>query len=82
MEPNFGSCIDRKSVGTVHAKSLQDMLTDFEVSEEDDLVEDEAVMGRDGVLDAGELVAQLFRLKLDPYPKKPGTKPIRLSFSG
>jgi hypothetical protein len=61
-------------------KPIQDMLQDFEL--EDDVIEDEAVMGSDGMLDVGELVAQLFRLKLDPYPKKPGSKPINISFSG
>lgn len=61
-------------------KALQDMLQEFDV--EEDVVEDEAVLGPDGYIDIGELVAQLFRLKLDPYPKKPGSKPINLSFSG
>jgi hypothetical protein len=37
-------------------------------------IEDDAIYpggGGDGRLDAGELVAQLFFLSLDPYPKKP-----------
>eukprot|EP00566_Odontella_aurita_P027769 CAMPEP_0113597814 /NCGR_PEP_ID=MMETSP0015_2-20120614/41227_1 /TAXON_ID=2838 /ORGANISM="Odontella" /LENGTH=165 /DNA_ID=CAMNT_0000505735 /DNA_START=386 /DNA_END=883 /DNA_ORIENTATION=+ /assembly_acc=CAM_ASM_000160 len=67
----------------VGVRALQDMLSDFDAGvDEDDVVEDEAVLGSEGVLDLGELVAQLFRLKLDPYPKKPGSKPINLSFSG
>ena len=69
-----------RSLDDVGMKALQDMLQEFDV--EEDVVEDEAVLGSDGYIDVGELVAQLFRLKLDPYPKKPGSKPINLSFSG
>ena len=69
-----------RSLDDVGMKALQDMLQEFDV--EEDVVEDEAVLGPDGYIDIGELVAQLFRLKLDPYPKKPGSKPINLSFSG
>jgi len=61
-------------------KNLQDLMEDFDV--EDDIIEDESIFSNDGVLDAGELVAQHLCLKLDPYPKMPGTKPINLSFSG
>mmetsp|Transcript_33933 Transcript_33933/g.73541 ORF Transcript_33933/g.73541 Transcript_33933/m.73541 type:complete len:308 (-) Transcript_33933:107-1030(-) len=69
-----------RSIDDVGMKALQDMLQDFDIDE--DIVEDEAVLGSDGFIDVGELVAQLFRLKLDPYPKKPGSEPINLSFSG
>ena len=69
-----------RSIDDVGMKALQDMLQEFDV--EEDVVEDGAVLGSDGYIDVGELVAQLFRLKLDPYPKKPGSKPINLSFSG
>ena len=69
-----------RSLDDVGMKALQDMLQEFDL--EEDVVEDEAVLGSDGYIDIGELVAQLFRLKLDPYPKKPGSKPINLSFSG
>lgn len=59
---------------------LQKMLqTDID---EDILLEDEAVYAVNGLLDVGELVAQLFWLSLDPYPKKPGTDPVRLSITG
>eukprot|EP00957_Ditylum_brightwellii_P211713 15366496-Ditylum_brightwellii.AAC.2 len=61
-------------------KELQDLLMDFDL--EEDYIEDEAVFSSKGILDVGELVAQLFRLKLDPYPKKPGSKPINISYSG
>lgn len=50
--------------------------------EEDVLMEDEAIYAIDGPLDLGELVAQLFWLGLDPYPKKPGTDPIQRSITG
>lgn len=58
---------------------LQGLMTDLDY--EDDLIEDDAVY-QHGSLDAGELVAQMFRLKLDPYPKKPGSEPVKYSISG
>jgi len=61
-------------------KQLQDLLKDIDM--EDDVIEDESVWGSDGILDVGELVAQLFRLKLDPYPKKPGSEPVTYSITG
>ena len=61
-------------------KEIEDLLQDFDM--EEDVVEDDAVLGADGVLDAGELVAQFFRLKLDPYPKKPGSSPVNYSITG
>lgn len=61
-------------------KQLQDLLKDIDI--EDDIIEDESVWGGDGILDVGELVAQLFRLKLDPYPKKPGSEPVSYSITG
>jgi hypothetical protein len=59
---------------------LQKLLQDFDV--EDDVMEDEGIYGGDGMLDVGELVAQLFWLKLDPYPKKPGSSPVQSSITG
>ena len=59
-------------------KELQNMMNEFDI--EDDIIEDEAVY-KDGMLDLGELVAQIFRVKLDPFPKKPGTKPIDMEFT-
>lgn len=59
---------------------LQKLLQDFDV--EDDVIEDEAIYSMDGILDLGELVSQLFWLKLDPYPKKPGSNPVWTSISG
>merc|ERR1740124_1559678 len=50
--------------------------------EDMEVVEDLAIFADDGILDAGELVAQSFRLKLDPYPKKPGTEPVSYSITG
>lgn len=50
--------------------------------EDDVLMEDEAIYSTDGTLDVGELVAQLFWLSLDPYPKKPGSDPVQISISG
>lgn len=53
----------------------------------DDLVlEDEGIYPASaaagvGAIDVGELVAQLFWLSLDPYPKKPGTDAVQVSIS-
>ena len=46
------------------------------------LMEDEAIYSTESLLDVGELVSQLFWLQLDPYPKKPGSKPIQTSITG
>lgn len=59
---------------------LQKLLQDFDV--EDDVIEDDSIYSMDGMLDLGELVSQLFWLKLDPYPKKPGSNPVQGSISG
>ena len=62
---------------------LQKLLQDDLGNEEDVLMEDESIYSTTGgFLDVGELVAQLFWLELDPYPKKPGTGPIQRSITG
>jgi len=61
-------------------KEIEDLLQDIDM--ENDIVEDESIFGLDGMLDVGELVAQTFRIKLDPYPKKPGTSPVSYSITG
>jgi hypothetical protein len=51
--------------------------------DEDAMIEDENIYSATtGKLDVGELVAQVFWLNLDPYPKKPGTKPVVYEISG
>ena len=50
--------------------------------DDEEVIEDLAIFGNDGILDAGELVAQSFRLKLDPYPKKLGTEAVTYSITG
>jgi len=47
----------------------------------DEIIEDESCFCTDGIVDVGEIVAQMFRSKLDPYPKKPGTDPVSYSFT-
>jgi len=69
-----------RNINEMDMAELQRMLQDFDV--EDDVIEDEAIYSMDGTIDLGELVSQLFWLKLDPYPKKPGTYPIRTSITG
>lgn len=60
-------------------KQLQDILMEYEVT--DEIIEDEACFCTDGIVDCGEIVAQMFRSKLDPYPKKPGSDPVNYSFT-
>ena len=63
---------------------LQQLLQDDDDDDElaDVLMEDQAIYPLGGQMDMGELVAQLFWLQLDPYPKKPGSEPIQRSISG
>lgn len=69
-----------KNLNEMDVMALQRILqTDID---EDILMEDEAIYAVDGLLDVGELVAQLFWLNLDPYPKKPGTDPVQRSITG
>lgn len=60
-------------------KELSDILMEYEVT--DEIIEDESCFCTDGIVDVGEIVAQMFRSKLDPYPKKPGTGPVTYSFT-
>jgi hypothetical protein len=60
-------------------KELQNILQEYEV--QDEIIEDESCFCTDGIVDVGEIVAQMFRSKLDPYPKKPGTDPVSFSFT-
>ena len=67
----------------VGMKEIESLLKDFDVNQGDlDLFEDEAILGTNGLLDVGELISQMFRLKLDPYPKKPGSEPVSYSITG
>lgn len=63
---------------------LQQLLQDDDNDDElaDALMEDQAIHPVGGPMDVGELVAQLFWLQLDPYPKKPGSEPMQRSISG
>jgi len=70
----------KQSLDDMRMKEIEDLLQDFDI--EEDLVEDENIFAMDGMLDVGELVAQTFRIKLDPYPKKPGSEPVSYSISG
>jgi hypothetical protein len=69
-------------VGEMDMMQLQRMLQE-DISDEDDmLMEDEMIYPTDGALDVGELVAQLFFLKMDPYPKKPGSDFTSFTITG
>lgn len=58
---------------------LQNILMDYEVTS--DVIEDESCFCTDGIVDVGEIVSQMFRSKLDPYPKKPGSNPVKYTFT-
>jgi hypothetical protein len=62
--------------------SFGNILFDDDEDDAASLMEDEAIYCVNGALDVGELVAQLFWLQLDPYPKKPGTTPVQRSITG
>ncbi len=68
-----------RDLDSMGMKELQDILMDYEVT--DEIIEDETCFCTDGIVDAGEIVAQMFRSKLDPYPKKPGSDPVSYSFT-
>mmetsp|Transcript_22718 Transcript_22718/g.53649 ORF Transcript_22718/g.53649 Transcript_22718/m.53649 type:complete len:311 (-) Transcript_22718:46-978(-) len=68
-----------KDLDDMGMKQLQDILQDFEVT--DDILEDEACFCTDGIVDVGEIVSQIFRSNLDPYPKKPGSDPVSYTFT-
>lgn len=72
------------SLESLDVVQLQQLLQDDDDDDElaDVLMEDQAIYPVGGKLDVGELVSQLFWLQLDPYPKKPGSEPIRRSISG
>lgn len=72
--------VNGQRLDQMQVREIEDLIQGAD--EELEVVEDLAIMGSDGVLDLGELVAQTMRLKLDPYPKKPGTEPVTYSITG
>jgi hypothetical protein len=72
-----------RNIDEMDVMELQRLLQADINADDDTLMEDEAIYNvQDGQIDVGELVAQLFWFKLDPYPKKPGTDPIQRSITG
>ena len=72
-----------RNIDEMDVMELQRLLQADITADDDTLMEDEAIYTlQDGQMDLGELVAQLFWFKLDPYPKKPGTDPIQRSITG
>lgn len=76
---NFSNVSGNSIIDELSTSEIQGMLEDIDL--EGDVIEDDAVFNS-GNLDVGELVAQMFRLKLDPFPKSPGSKPVDITFSG
>lgn len=70
----------KRDFDSMRIRDIEELLKDFDIDE--DIVEDESIFGMDGMIDVGELVAQTFRLRLDPYPKKPGSEPVNYSITG
>jgi hypothetical protein len=72
-----------RNLNEMDVMELQRMLQLDMNTDDDVMMEDEAIYSLDrGLLDVGELVAQFFWFKLDPYPKKPGTDPVQISITG
>jgi hypothetical protein len=72
-----------RNIDEMDVMELQRLLQADINADDDTLMEDEAIYTlQDGTIDVGELVAQLFWFKLDPYPKKPGTDPVQRSITG
>jgi hypothetical protein len=72
-----------RNLDEMDVMELQRMLQLDMNADDDVMMEDEAIYSLDnGLLDVGELVAQFFWFKLDPYPKKPGTDPVQISITG
>ena len=63
-------------------QQFQEFDDDYDDADGHEVMEDEAIFSTQGPLDVGELVAQLFWLSLDPYPKQPGSEPIQTSLTG
>jgi len=74
-----GGQTSSKDLGDKKMKELQDIFMEYEVT--DEIIEDESCFCTDGIVDCGEIVAQMFRSKLDPYPKKPGSDPVTYTFT-
>lgn len=66
-----GGQTSSQDLGDKKMKELKDIFMEYEVT--DEIIEDESCFCTDGIVDCGEIVAQMFRSKLDPYPKKPGS---------
>jgi hypothetical protein len=70
----------QQSTNSVDMNELQKVLTGYEITNSD-IIEDETCFCTDGIVDVGEIVSQVFRSKLDPYPKKPGSEAVRYTFT-
>ncbi|KAL3781046.1 hypothetical protein HJC23_012830 [Cyclotella cryptica] len=67
------------AIDALGMEQLQNILMEYEVTS--DIIEDESCFCMDGIVDVGEIVSQMFRSKLDPYPKKPGSNPVKYTFT-
>ena len=79
-EEDITDDIDPKDLQKV--ESMLNKLDSNDAKLEDILMEDDSIYATNGMFDIGELVAQLFWLDLDPYPRKPGSEFIQFSITG
>lgn len=77
-----GARMGSRSIEDLDVAELQRLVDEDMLYDENDVIEDEAILAAGGMLDAGELVSQLFCLSLDPYPKKPGSEFTPKRFTG
>mmetsp|Transcript_38332 Transcript_38332/g.46271 ORF Transcript_38332/g.46271 Transcript_38332/m.46271 type:complete len:311 (+) Transcript_38332:137-1069(+) len=61
-------------------EELQNLIMEEEARYGDVEIFEEPNIFTNGVLDVGEMVAQCFLGSLDPFPKKPGTKPVNIVY--
>ncbi len=69
----------RRQIEDMGVLEVQNMLEDYDLEEY--IIEDDRIYNKLGVVNVGELVSQLLVVQLDPYPKKPGSQPVRFTFS-
>jgi hypothetical protein len=69
----------RRQIENMGVLEVQNMLEDYDLEEY--IIEDDRIYNTLGIVNVGELVSQLLVVQLDPYPKKPGSQPVRFTFS-
>lgn len=71
--------LGRRQIEDMGVLEIQNMLEDYDLEEY--VIQDDRIYNTFGIVNVGELVSQLLVVQLDPYPKKPGSQPVRFTFS-